>query len=184
MAEAALESLSVPAKRKLSSSFMDGLEGLGILRQIGLMLGLSASVAMGFAIILWIQGEDYRPLYGSLENIDAAEIARVLDSNDIAYRIDQNSGALLVESNNVYQARLKLSEAGVQVGGGQGFELLDQEQPLGTSQFMEQTRFRRGLEGELSRTISSINSVRSARVHLAIQSRLYLLEISVSLKSV
>jgi len=49
-----------------------------------------------------------------------------------------------------------------------GFELLDKDQPLGTSQFMESARYRRSLEGELARTISSIASVRSARVHLAI----------------
>jgi flagellar M-ring protein FliF len=166
MADNAIQ--ATPVRRPFGGAFLEGLEGLGILRQMGLMIGLAASVAMGFALILWIQGEDYKPLYGSLENLDAPEVVRILESNAIPYKIEQNSGALLVASDDIHTARLKLSEAGVQVGNGRGFELLDQEQPLGTSQFMEQTRFRRGLEGELSRTISSINSVRSARVHLAI----------------
>ena len=166
MADTAIE--AKPVRSSFGGAFFDGLEGLGILRQMGLMIGLAASVAMGFAIILWIQGEDYKPLYGSLENLDASEVVRVLENNAIPYKIEQNSGALLVASDDIHTARLKLSEAGVQVGNGRGFELLDQDQPLGTSQFMEQTRFRRGLEGELSRTISSINSVRGARVHLAI----------------
>lgn len=167
MADTAADEAPV-AKRAFGGAFMEGLEGLGILRQMGLMIGLAASVAMGFAVIIWIQGEDYKPLYGSLENLDAPEVVRVLEGNAIPYKIDQNSGALMVASADIHTARLKLSEAGVQVGGGRGFELLDQEQPLGTSQFMEQTRFRRGLEGELSRTITSINAVKSARVHLAI----------------
>lgn len=166
MADNAID--ATPVRRSFGNAFIEGLEGLGILRQMGLMIGLAASVAMGFAIILWIQGEDYKPLYGSLENLDASEVVRILESNAIPYKVEQNSGALLVASDDIHTARLKLSEAGVQVGNGRGFELLDQEQPLGTSQFMEQTRFRRGLEGELSRTITSINSVRSARVHLAI----------------
>lgn len=167
MADAATE--DAPAvKRAFGGAFMEGLEGLGILRQMGLMIGLAASVAMGFAVIIWIQGEDYKPLYASLENLDSPEIVRVLEGNAIPYKIDQKSGALMVASADIHTARLKLSEAGVQVGGGHGFELLDQEQPLGTSQFMEQTRFRRGLEGELSRTIASINAVKTARVHLAI----------------
>ncbi len=166
MADTAIE--ATPAKRSFGNAFIEGFEGLGILRQMGLMIGLAASVAMGFALVLWIQGEDYKPLYGSLENLDAPEVVRILESNTIPYKIDQNSGSLLVASDDIHSARLKLSEAGVQVGNGRGFELLDQEQPLGTSQFMEQTRFRRGLEGELSRTITSINSVRSARIHLAI----------------
>lgn len=167
MADKAADEAPV-VKRAFGGAFMEGLESLGILRQMGLMIGLAASVAMGFAVIIWIQGEDYKPLYGSLENLDTPEVVRVLEGNAIPYKIDQNSGALMVASADIHTARLKLSEAGVQVGGGRGFELLDQEQPLGTSQFMEQTRFRRGLEGELSRTITSINAVKSARVHLAI----------------
>ncbi len=66
---------------------------------------------------------------------------------------------------------LKLAEAGMPAETAAGFELLDQEQGIGTSQFMETARFRRSLEGELARTISSITSVKGARVHLAIPER-------------
>lgn len=151
-----------------SNDLMDGFNSLNILRQAGLMLGLAASVAIGFAVVLWTQGEDYKPLYGSLDRLDSSEVGAVLDFNNIKYKIDTSTGALLVPVDDVQKARLVLADNGIQGDKSIGFELLDQEQPLGTSQFMEATRYRRGLEGELARTIASINSIRSARVHLAI----------------
>ena len=145
-----------------------GFNRLGIFRQIGLMVGLAASVAIGFAVVLWSQESDYRPLLGNLNNLDANEIINTLQQNQIPYRIDNSSGALLVASDQIHQARLKLAAEGLGGNNTVGFELLDQEQALGTSQFMETTRFRRGLEGELARTISSLLAIKSARVHLAL----------------
>lgn len=151
-----------------TSDLIEGFNSLNILRQAGLMVGLAASVAIGFWVVLWTQGEDYRPLYGSLDRLDSAEVGQILDTNDIAYKVDINTGALLVPADDISKARLKLAEAGIPGNKSMGYELLDQEQPLGTSQFMEATRYRRGLEGELARTIANVNAVRSARVHLAI----------------
>ena len=152
----------------ISDSFQSFLN-LEFGRQFGLMLGLAASVAIGVALALWLVVEkDYRPLYASLEQIDVNSVMEVLDSSSISYRIDQKSGALLVEAGNIHRARLSLASAGMPGDRNMGFELLDKDQPLGTSQFMESARYRRSLEGELARTISSIASVRSARVHLAI----------------
>lgn len=151
-----------------TSDLIGGFNNLNLLRQAGLMVGLAASVAIGFWVVLWTQGPDYRPLYGSLDRMDAAEVSRILDSNSIRYKVDLSTGALLVPTKDMHMARIKLAEAGVPTGQAQGFELLDQEQPLGTSQFMESARFRRSLEGELARTITSVQSVRGARVHLAI----------------
>jgi flagellar M-ring protein FliF len=140
-----------------------------MLRQVGLMVGLAASVAIGFAVVLWSQQPDYRPLYGSLAGMDAKQVMETLAASDIAYTVEPNSGALLVKADDVARARLKLAAAGVApTDGNIGFEILDKDQGLGTSQFMEATRYRRGLEGELARTIASLNNVKGARVHLAI----------------
>ncbi|MEY4590322.1 MAG: hypothetical protein RL497_2398 [Pseudomonadota bacterium] len=148
---------------------IQGFNNLNLLRQAGLMVGLAASVAIGFAVVLWTQGEDYRPLYGSLEHLDSKEVTEILDSSEIPFKIDENSGALLVGAKDIHKARLKLSEAGIPNNNSSaGFELLDKEQPLGTSQFMEGARYRRSLEGELARTIASVTAVKAARVHLAI----------------
>ena len=158
-------------KPRLGGDFAEGFSNLNLLRQAGLMVGLAASVAIGFAVVLWSQGEDYRPLYGSLNNLDAANVVQVLDQNLIKYKLDINTGAVLVAADDVHMARLRLAELGIPGKDNTGFELLDQEQPLGTSQFMENTRYHRGLEGELARTITSITSIRKARVHLAIPKR-------------
>ncbi len=151
-----------------SPDLIEGFNNLNLVRQAGLMIGLAASVAIGFAVVLWSQGEDWKPLYGSLDRLDSSEVGSILDFNQIPYKIDGSSGALLVPVDEVRKARIVLADNGVQGDVYSGYELLDQEQPLGTSQFMESIKYRRGLEGELARTIASVNAVRSARVHLAV----------------
>lgn len=167
---------SVPAKTSASGkkplmglAFLENLSEMTMLRQVGLMVGLAASVAIGFAVVLWSQQPDYRPLYGSLAGMDGKQVMDTLTTANIPYTIEPNSGALLVKAEDVQRARIQLASAGVtQHDGNVGFEILDKDQGLGTSQFMEATRYRRGLEGELARTISSLNNIKAARVHLAI----------------
>lgn len=154
-----------------TNDLVEGFNNLNIVRQAGLMIGLAISVAIGFAVVMWTQEEEYRPLYGSLDRLDSAEVVSIFEANNIQFKVDTNSGALLVAADDVNRARLKLAEVGISGDQSVGFELLDQEQPLGSSQFMENARYRRSLEGELARTITSIHSVRSARVHLAIPKR-------------
>ena len=172
MAEALSDNLPAKADGKpplFGLSFLENLSEMTMLRQVGLMVGLAASVAIGFAVVLWSQQPDYRPLYGSLSGMDSKQIMETLAAADIAYTVEPNSGALLVKSDDVARARMKLAAAGVAPSDSNiGFEILDKDQGLGTSQFMEATRYRRGLEGELARTISSLNNVKAARVHLAI----------------
>ena len=175
MAEAVAN--NVPAKAAAADgkpplfglSFLENLSEMTMLRQVGLLVGLAASVAIGFAVVLWSQQPDYRPLYGSLAGMDAKQVMDTLATADIPYTVEPNSGALLVKADDLPRARLKLAAAGVTpTDGNIGFEILDKDQGLGTSQFMEATRYRRGLEGELARTIASLNNVKGARVHLAI----------------
>ncbi len=150
-------------------AFMDNLIHMPAIRQVALMIGLAASVAIGFAVVLWSQEPEYRPLLTSLNGLDAGAVVDSLNQSGIKYKVEPNSGALLVRASDLGEARLRLATTGVIAESKpMGFELLDQEQGLGTSQFMETARYRRGLEGELARTIASLNNVRSARVHLAI----------------
>ena len=174
MAEAAVA--NVPAKADaaqakgplLGLSFLENLADMSVLRQLGLLVGLAASVAIGFAVVLWSQQPDYRPLYGSLNGMDATQVVETLSASGIDYTVEPTSGALLVKADDLARARMRLAAAGVApTDNSVGFEILDREQGLGTSQFMEATRYRRGLEGELARTVSSLNNVKAARVHLA-----------------
>ena len=159
---------NMPAKAKVSGDFLEGFSNLNLLRQVGLMITLAASVAAGVADVFMIMGSDYRPLYGRMDHMDMNNVIDVLDQNQIKYKLDERTGSLLVESDDVHMARLKLAEFGMPGDANVGFELMDKEQPLGTSQFIENTRYQRSIEGELARTITNITSIRSARVHLAI----------------
>jgi len=153
-----------------SDLFM-GFNRLNLLRQIGLMVGLAASVALGLAVVLWAQEPNYQPVVGDLSSYNPQDVTTILESNGIDYKMDPRTGALLVPSDQVYNARLKLAAEGVTDRQTMGYELLDQERGLGTSQFMETISYRRGLEGELARTVASMRGVRNARVHLAIPER-------------
>ncbi len=148
-----------------------GFNALPVLRQIGLMIGLAASVALGVAVVLWSRTPDYSMLYGRLSDVEAAQVAASLDSANIPYRIEHGSGAITVPADKVHEARLKLATRGLPRGDGTGFELLNENQGFGTSQFMEQARYNHAIEGELARSIATLQSVESARVHLAIPKR-------------
>lgn len=150
------------------SNLLMGVNRLTLLRQVGLIVGLAASVALAVALVLWAQGSDYKPLVGDLSEYDPAELTNVLDSAGVDYRIEHRSGALLVASGDIHEARLALAREGVTEDQGMGFDIIMQDQGLGTSQFMEKARFHRSLEGELARTIRAMGNVRSSRVHLAI----------------
>ena len=158
---------NLPVKSK-GGDLAEGFSSLNLFRQVGLMIALAASVAIGFAVVLWTQSEDYRPLLGRSDNLDASSVVQLLEQNRIKFKMDNNTGAILVAADDIHIARMKLAEMGLPSSSTPGFELMDKEQPLGTSQFVEGTRYQRSIEGELARTITSISSIRSARVHLAL----------------
>jgi len=160
-----------PQKVNVSQSKPNALEGLTrlpVFKQIGLMLGLAASVALGVGVVLWSQTPSYSLLYGNLDGRSTTEVVDALGRAQIAYRLDHRSGALMVPSGQVHEARLKLAAEGLPRGDNVGFEVLDKDPSFGTSQFLEQARYQRALEVELARSISAVNSVQTARVHLAL----------------
>jgi len=156
------------AKTENMASSMRGFGNLPILRQLGLMLGLAASVALGVGVVLWSQTPNYRVLYSGLASQDAAQIADALQKDGIEYKVDEATGAVMVGADQVHSARLKLASQGLPKGTTQGFELLNEQPTFGSSQFMESARYQHALEGELGRTIATLGNVQNARVHLAI----------------
>ncbi|MEX2482280.1 MAG: flagellar basal-body MS-ring/collar protein FliF [Gammaproteobacteria bacterium] len=139
-----------------------------LLRQAGVLVALAASVALGLYVVLWARAPDYTVLYTDLAERDLAQVVDALQSNQIPYRMDPRGGAILVAADKVHDARLRLAAAGLPRSASMGFELLETETGFGTSQFLEQARYQRAIEGELSRSIGHINNVRAARVHLAV----------------
>lgn len=150
---------------------VQGFQGLPAMRQIGLMIGLAASVALGVSVVLWSQKPDYTLLYANLSSKDAGQVIDALQSSGIQFKVDEATGAVMVESSKLQSARMELAKDGLPEGNAMGFEMLQKEQGFGTSQFIETARFQRALEGELGRTISELRNVKSARVHLAIPKR-------------
>ena len=144
--------------------------GLGqnpIVRQLGVMIGIAASVALGIAVVLWSQTPSYSVLYANMAPKDATEVIAALDQNGIPYKINDSTGAVMVASGKLQEARMKLAGQGLPHSNSMGFEILQQETGFGTSRALEAARFHRALEGELARTISTLSNIESARVHLA-----------------
>jgi len=135
---------------------------------IGLAL-IAALLAVGVVFYLWRDQGSFRPLYGSGEAYPAAEVMQVLDGDAIVYRLHPQSGQVLVREDQLGRARMLLAAKGVQVKVPAGYELFDKDEPLGTSQFVQDVRLKRSLEGELARTVMALKGVEGARVHLALQ---------------
>jgi len=135
------------------------------------MVGLAASVALGVAVVLWSQQPSYTLLYANLGSKDAGQVIDALQKSAIGFKVDETTGAVMVETGKVQSARMELAKDGLPEGNAMGFEMLQKEQGFGTSQFIETARYQRALESELSRTISTLRNIKSARVHLAIPKR-------------
>jgi flagellar M-ring protein FliF len=152
----------------LAHPAMKGLSELTIARQLGIMLGLAFSVAIGIAIVLWSQAPSYGLLFSGMGEKDVAEIVEVMDKQGIEYKVDAGSGAVTVPTDKVSEVRLKLAALGLPKSNSLGYELLDKDQGFGSSKSVEMVRFQRALEGEIAQTIMAIQSVKNARVLLAI----------------
>ena len=125
-------------------------------------------LAVGAAVALaMFEHTDERVLYSGLSTDDAAAIVEQLKSKKVNYRIEGGGGTILVPAGQVHDLRLEMAAQGIPAGGGVGFELFD-EQRFGMTEFEERVAMRRALEGELSRTITKLNAIKMARVHLVL----------------
>ncbi|NMM76282.1 flagellar M-ring protein FliF [Rhodococcus sp. SRB_17] len=129
-----------------------------------LAAGLTAVVLM----FLWNAQAGYKPLFGAREKVATADMMSVLEAERIPYRVHPDSGQVLVPEKSLGKVRMLLAAKGVTAKLPAGLELMDRNDPLGVSQFVQDIRFRRGLEGELAQSIAALDAVESARVHLSI----------------
>ncbi len=131
------------------------------------MAVIAAALAVAVVFYMWRDNSSFRPLHGAGEAFPVAEVMQVLDSETLQYRVHPQSGQILVREDQLSKARMLLAAKGVKVALPAGYELFDKEEPLGTSQFVQDVRLKRSLEGELARTVMSLKGVQQARVHLA-----------------
>jgi len=138
-----------------------------VMKQVGFLLAIAASIVLGGYVLNWSQTPNYQVLFSGMQPMESSEVVAILQQSDIAYKLDPNTGALLVPASKIQGLRLKLAGQGLPRSASQGMEMLNEEQGFGTSQFVERARYQRAMEEELARSVSEIYSVHSARVHLA-----------------
>jgi len=141
------------------------------IRQMLLLIGVSAAVAAGFVVASWSQQPAMTMLYTNIESAEAADIVGALRAANIDYELNARTGDILVPESKLHDARLELASQGFGDAATAGMEGLNEQSSFGTSQFMETARYQHALEAELARTIASLGAVREARVHLALPKR-------------
>src|SRR5947209_14417049 len=131
------------------------------------LLGVIALVIGGVLFARWASTPAYSPLFSNLSSTDASAIVDKLSAGGTSYQLSDGGATILVPQSQVYDLRLKMSGQGLPAQSDTGYSLLD-KQGVTTSDFMQNVDYQRALEGELGKTIKSINGVQAATVHLAI----------------
>lgn len=148
-------------------TFLDGFKALPAQSKVLLLVGVPLILGGLFALVTWFQAPDYRVLYSNVSDRDGGAILAALSQQNVPYKMGEGGGSILVPATQVHDVRLRLASQGLPRGSAAGFELME-GQKLGITQFQEQVNYQRALEGELARSIQTLSSVQSARVHLAI----------------
>jgi len=145
---------------------LQGLKDVPLLRQLALFAGFALAIALGLSLFNWSQKPAFVPLYPGLSDKDSADLADSLRAAGIEYRVETDG--VSVAPDQVHAARLRAAAQGLPKGGASGFEMIQQDQGFGVSQFIENARYQLALETELARTVASLQPVKHARVHLAV----------------
>ena len=148
----------------------NGFGALSIVRQAGLLLGITVSFALAFFVVKWASTPNYTPAYTQVDGRDLAPMVDALEKHDIPSKIDYSSNSILVPSSQVMKARLKMAGEGLpkqRTGKNYFFE---KGSGFGKSQFVEKAAYLSSLEQELALTISQLEPIDTARVHLAVPS--------------
>ncbi len=138
------------------------------IKPVMLLVGVAAAVAVGVFVVLWTKGPTYGLLFAGLTNQDSAQVVQALEAANVPYKLDPGSGAISVPAEQIQSARLTLAGQGLPEGDDAGFAVMSKDPGFGVSQFMENARYQHALEMELARTITNLQAIAGARVHLAL----------------
>ena len=147
--------------------FKEMLSSGALYRHATALLALAGVATLGIGMIMWASKPGMIPVYEKINKQDTLSITEALRADNIPYEIEAKSGLVLVPTDKLAAVRMKLAANGLVESDNQGIEMLRQDQGFGTSQFIEKARYQHAQETELSRTISSMRNIHSARVHLA-----------------
>ena len=137
-------------------------------RQMLLLVAVAAAVALGVAVVLWSRGPNYGLLYAGLEQKDAAAITQELQSTQTPYQLSNDGSSIMAPAADLAALRLKLAARGLPQGSAASSVAPAGDSPFGMSDLAERTRYQQMLETDLGNTIGGLQSVRAARVHLAL----------------
>jgi len=148
--------------RRAFAEFSNGQKAVAI-------VGSGALLLAAFLVFRWVSAPTYAPLYTNLASSDASSVIDELNKEGVTYKLAGDGTTIEVPQNAVYSTRIALSGKNLPAGNDapDGYSLLD-NQSLSTSDFQEQTDFKRAMEGELDKTLESMTGVQTAVVHLAI----------------
>ncbi|MEO8659284.1 MAG: flagellar basal-body MS-ring/collar protein FliF [Bryobacteraceae bacterium] len=141
------------------------LERLSLRQRITIVLVAILASGGLFAVARWNKERDFHPLFREVGSQDAGAVVNRLKELNVDYRVAENGGTILVPSSRVAEVRLQLAAAGLPKSGRIGFELFDGTD-FGSTEFAEQVKYHRAIEGELERSVMSLAEVESARVHV------------------
>jgi flagellar M-ring protein FliF len=132
-------------------------------------LGVITALSIGLFAFLIIQARvaDYQLLYANLSEADAGSVVNWLKTQNIPYQLKNGGKNIWIGAEKIYDTRLDLAANGLPSGGDVGFEIFD-KQSFALTDYVQKVNYTRALQGELSRTITSLDPVESTRVHLAI----------------
>ena len=137
-------------------------------RQLVLLVAVAAAVALGVAVVLWSRGPNYGLLYAGLEQKDASAITQELQAGNTPYQLSSDGSSIMAPAADLAALRLKLAAKGLPQGSAASSALPATDSPFGMSDLAERTRYQQLLEADLGATIGGLQSVRAARVHLAL----------------
>jgi flagellar M-ring protein FliF len=135
--------------------------------QVGLVVGLLLILALASSVAVWAYRTDYQVLFADLAPRDAAAMTTELDKMKVEYKLGENGTSILVPRDLVYRTRLRLMGGELPLHGAVGFEVFNNAD-FGMTEFVQRINYLRAVQGELTRTIQSIDGIQAARVHLAI----------------
>jgi flagellar M-ring protein FliF len=153
------------------NAFLQTLRNLGPMRLAAIVIVTGSLLGFFGFITTRMTTSPLALLYTQLDQQDAGAIVQKLDSMKIPYEVDANGSLIRVPADQVGKLRMLLSGDGLPKGGSVGYEIFDQKEGFGTTSFVQSINHLRALEGELARTISSMDTVQSARVHLVLPQR-------------
>ncbi|MGU7783221.1 flagellar basal-body MS-ring/collar protein FliF [Burkholderia sp. PU8-34] len=136
-------------------------------RQFAWIAALVALVASLAVAGYWVLRPSYQVLFSDLKSQDAAAIIAELERQKVPFRVDEANNAILVPEGDTRATRLKMMSADLRLQGTVGFELFNNSD-LGLTDFAQKVNFQRALQGELARTIMSLDEIDMARVHLTL----------------